>query len=45
MDKYYPNGELKAKFMGYLKAGECPCKWEKEPNHFTDGTKKYLKIV
>lgn len=45
MDKFYPNGKLKAKFMGYLKSGECPCNWEKEPMNFTEGNKKYKRVT
>ena len=45
MDKYYNNGKIKAKFIGYLKPGECSCKWEKDPMNFTDSNKKYTRVT
>jgi hypothetical protein len=44
MDKFYPNGSIKAKFIRYLKSGECCCNFDNDPDHYTDGNKVYKKI-
>lgn len=44
MDKYFPNGSLKAKFIRYLKQGECDCVFDNDPKYFTEGRKVYEKI-
>ena len=44
MDKYFPGGELKAKFIRYLRPGECPCRYDSKPEYFTQGNRVYKKI-
>lgn len=44
MDKYYKNGQIKAKFIRYLKPGECDCVIDDIPDHYTDGNRIYQRI-
>ncbi len=44
MDKYYENGSVKAKFIKYLKPGDCGCEYDKKPNYYVDGNKVYKRI-
>ena len=44
LDLKFPNGSIKAEFIRFLKPGECPCKKEALPNHFTQGNKVYKRI-
>lgn len=39
---YYPNGELKAKFIRTLNDGECCCQFDNLPEYFTDGNKLFM---
>ena len=43
-DLYYPNGSVKAKFIKYLRPGECQCDWDNKPDYFIDGNKVYKRI-
>lgn len=43
-DLYYSNGSIKAKFIKYLKSGECPCNYDNKPNYFIDGNKVYKRV-
>lgn len=41
---YYPNGNKKAVVIHILDAGECPCKWEDNPQNYSDGNKIYRRL-
>jgi hypothetical protein len=41
---FFPNGEKKAVLVHILRNGECPKKWERLPNHFTDKREVYKRI-
>jgi hypothetical protein len=41
---YYRGGVKVAKFVRYLRSGECGCKFDNKPRWFTDGNKVFVKL-